>query len=127
MPPIIAMNVAERRATYGIAAIYGLRMLGLFLILPTFSIYAMGLIDKPDPLMIGLALGAYGLTQALLHIPLGIISDRLGRKLLIYIGLVIFSLGSFVAAQSVSIVPYYFRQNSTGGWGYFCRANCLIG
>ncbi|KAF0286339.1 hypothetical protein BA899_09165 [Spiribacter sp. SSL99] len=73
------MNGAERRATAGLATIFGLRMLGLFLILPVFALYGPQL-DGATPALIGLAIGAYGLTQAILQIPFGMLSDRIGRR-----------------------------------------------
>ncbi|MDD2833409.1 MAG: MFS transporter [Methylotenera sp.] len=97
------MTPVEMRATLSLASIYGLRMLGMFLILPIFAIYAFTLPDKPSSLMVGLALGAYGLTQALLQLPFGMASDKYGRKPMIYIGLVIFAAGSFIAAVANSI------------------------
>ncbi|PKO46837.1 MAG: MFS transporter [Betaproteobacteria bacterium HGW-Betaproteobacteria-22] len=97
------MTPVEMRATLSLASIYGLRMLGMFLILPIFAIYASTLPDKPSSLMVGLALGAYGLTQALLQLPFGMASDKYGRKPMIYAGLVIFAAGSFIAAVAGSI------------------------
>jgi MFS family permease len=97
------MTPAELRATLSLASIYGLRMLGMFLILPIFAIYASTLPDKPSGLMVGLALGAYGLTQALLQLPFGMASDKYGRKPMIYIGLGIFAIGSMVAALAMNI------------------------
>lgn len=97
------MTPAERRATLSLASIYGLRMFGMFLILPIFAIYASTLPDKPSSFMVGLALGAYGLTQALLQLPFGMASDKYGRKPMIYLGLAIFAVGSFVAALSSTI------------------------
>ncbi len=97
------MTPAELRATMSLASIYGLRMLGMFLILPIFAIYAATLPDKPSGFMVGLALGAYGLTQALLQLPFGMASDKYGRKPMIYIGLGIFALGSMVAALAMTI------------------------
>lgn len=96
------MNARERRATAGLAGIFATRMLGLALILPVFALYAEQLAGN-TPLLIGLALGAYALTQALLQIPFGIASDRFGRKPVIVAGLLIFSLGSVVAALATSI------------------------
>ncbi len=92
----------ERRAAYGLASIYALRMLGLFMIFPVFSLYARHL-EGSTPLLIGLALGIYGLTQSVLQIPFGWASDRLGRKPVITGGLVLFALGSAVAAVSHTI------------------------
>jgi MFS family permease len=95
-----SMNPVERRASIGLAGIYGLRMLGLFIILPIFAIYAQQLPGGESHTMIGIALGAYGLTQAILQIPMGWASDRYGRKPVIYISLILFALGSFVAASA---------------------------
>jgi MFS family permease len=97
------MNPAEKRASFGLAGIYGLRMLGLFIILPIFAIYAEHLPGGDSHLLIGIALGAYGLTQAILQIPAGWLSDRYGRKPVIYISLVLFALGSFIAADASNI------------------------
>ena len=69
----------EKRAVVGLASVYGVRMLGLFLILPVFSLYARD-IPGSTPMLIGLAIGVYGLTQACLQIPMGLVSDRVGRK-----------------------------------------------
>ncbi len=96
------MNPTERRAVATLAGIFGLRMLGLFLVLPVLALYAKRLPDH-TPLLVGLAVGAYGLTQALLQIPYGLLSDRFGRKPLITIGLLVFALGSVVAALADGI------------------------
>lgn len=96
------MTGAERRAAAGLAGIFALRMLGLFLILPVFALYAHDMAGA-TPLLIGIAVGAYGLTQAILQIPLGILSDRIGRKPVIFGGLVLFALGSLVAALAEDI------------------------
>ncbi|MBI5919527.1 MAG: MFS transporter [Nitrosomonadales bacterium] len=97
------MTPIERRASVGLAGIYGLRMLGLFIILPIFAIYAQELPGGESHLLIGIALGAYGLTQAILQIPMGWASDRYGRKPVIYLSLVLFAIGSFVAASADDI------------------------
>lgn len=97
------MTLTERRATVSLAGIFGLRMLGMFLILPVFALYAKTLPGGEDHTLIGLALGIYGLTQALLMIPFGMASDRFGRKPVIYLGLVVFALGSFLAAWAPDI------------------------
>ncbi len=97
------MTAQEKRATMGLASIYGLRMFGMFSILPIFAVYAASLPGQPSSLMVGIALGAYGLTQALFQIPYGIASDKYGRKPLIYIGLLIFAIGSVIAAISTQI------------------------
>jgi MFS family permease len=97
------MTAAERRASTGLASIYGLRMLGLFIILPVFALYAEHLPGGDSHLLMGIALGAYGLTQAILQIPAGWMSDRYGRKPIIYASLVLFALGSFIAASADNI------------------------
>jgi MFS family permease len=97
------MTPLELRATAGLAGIYGLRMLGLFIILPVFAVYAEHLPGGRDHTMIGIALGAYGLTQSILQIPFGWLSDRFGRKPVIYGGLVLFAAGSFIAAIGTHI------------------------
>ncbi|MBL8428220.1 MAG: MFS transporter [Dechloromonas sp.] len=96
--PTDRMTPEERRAGASLASIFALRMLGLFLILPVFSVYAKTLPGGDNLALVGFALGAYGLTQAFFQIPYGIASDYFGRKLVIVVGLVIFALGSFVAA-----------------------------
>lgn len=94
------MTPLELRASISLASIYGLRMLGMFLILPVFAIYAEKMPGGQNHTMIGFALGAYGLTQALLQLPFGMASDHFGRKRVIYFGLALFALGSFVAASA---------------------------
>ncbi len=96
------MTSAERRTTLGLAGVYGFRMLGLFLILPVFALFAQDL-PGSTPFLTGLAIGIYGLTQALLQIPFGMLSDRIGRKPVILGGLVLFALGSAVAASAGDI------------------------
>ena len=96
------MLADERRSVGVVALIAMIRMFGLFALLPVMSLYAR---DLPDatPLLIGLAVGAYGLTQAALQVPLGALSDRVGRLPVIVGGLAIFAAGSVVAALSDSI------------------------
>jgi MFS family permease len=98
-----SMTPLERRASIGLAGIYGLRMLGMFIILPIFAIYARQLPGGESHTLIGIALGAYGLTQAILQIPAGWAADRYGRKPIIYAGLVLFAIGSFIAASAHDI------------------------
>ncbi len=97
------MTAGEKRAAAGLASIFGLRMLGMFLILPVFAIYAEHLPGGDNHTLVGLALGIYGLTQAMLMIPFGMASDRIGRKKVIVFGLIVFALGSFVAAAATDI------------------------
>jgi predicted MFS family arabinose efflux permease len=96
------MTPFELRATSGLAAIYAVRMAGLFMVLPVFMLYA-DVLAGATPFLLGLALGIYGLTQALLQIPFGMISDRVGRKPLIALGLLLLIAGSIVAALSESV------------------------
>jgi MFS family permease len=93
----------EVRAGLSLASLFALRMLGLFLILPVFAVHAVHLKGGDDAFLVGLALGAYGLTQGFLQVPFGMASDRWGRKPVIVFGLVLFALGSFVAAMAGSI------------------------
>lgn len=97
------MTPSERRATACLAGVSGLRMLGLFIVLPVLALHAESLPGGSDPAMIGVAIGAYGLAQAALQIPFGWASDRLGRKPAIAFGLALFAAGSFVAAWAPSL------------------------
>jgi len=97
------MTRDEKRAAASLAAIFALRMLGLFLILPVFSIYAQTIPGGNDLTLVGIALGAYGLTQAIFQIPFGMASDAFGRKRVIIIGLLLFAFGSGVAALASDI------------------------
>ena len=96
------MQKQELRAAVSLAAVFSVRMLGLFMIYPVFAALARQL-SGATPAKIGLALGIYGLSQGLLQMPFGLLSDRLGRKVMIVFGLVLFGLGSIVAASSTSI------------------------
>lgn len=97
------MSALELRASISLASIFGLRMLGMFVILPVFAIYAEQLPGGEDMTLVGLAIGAYGLTQAILQLPFGWWSDRYGRKPTIYVGLAIFAVGSVIAAAAPNI------------------------
>lgn len=96
------MTALEKRATLSLSSIYALRMLGLFMILPVLSLFAEQM-EGATPVLIGLSISVYGLTQAILQIPFGLLSDRFGRKKIIIIGLILFSAGSMVAAVSTTI------------------------
>ena len=97
------MTPLELRATLSLALIFALRMFGMFSILPVLAIYAHSLPGGDKPLLIGIALGIDGLAQAVLQIPFGLLSDRIGRKRVIYAGLLLFALGSFIAAGAQDI------------------------
>lgn len=96
------MTGTERKAVLALSGIYALRMMGLFMILPVFALYAENL-EGVTPTLVGLAIGIYGLTQAIFQIPYGMLSDRIGRKPVILMGLIIFALGSMLAATADSI------------------------
>ena len=97
-----AFSAVEKRAVISLASLYALRMLGLFMVLPVMMLEGSKL-EGATPQLLGLAMGVYGLTQALLQIPAGTLSDRIGRKPIIVGGLVIFALGSFIAASADSV------------------------
>jgi MFS family permease len=96
------MEKKELRAAWSLAAVFSVRLLGLFMIYPVFAAYARNL-SGANPYLIGEALGIYGLSQGLLQIPFGLLSDRVGRKTMIVFGLILFGIGSAVAALSTSI------------------------
>ena len=96
------MSGSETRAASSLALVFAFRMLGMFMVLPVLATYGMDLVGA-TPALIGLAIGAYGLTQAIFQIPFGVISDRIGRRPVIYLGLIVFALGSVLAANSDSI------------------------
>ncbi|HTN66268.1 MAG TPA: MFS transporter [Burkholderiaceae bacterium] len=98
------MTRTEVRASASLASIFALRMLGLFLILPVFAVHAKTMAGGGSATMIGLAMGIYGLTQAFGQLPFGIASDKYGRKRVIVIGLILFALGSFIAAAADSLL-----------------------
>lgn len=102
MPPE-RMSPLEVRAGASLAGVYGLRMLGLFVILPVFAVHAGGLRGGDDLSLVGVALGAYGLAQGILQIPFGMASDRWGRKPALYVGLAVFAAGSFLGVAAHDI------------------------
>ncbi|MGO2479296.1 MAG: MFS transporter, partial [Pseudoalteromonas sp.] len=97
-----SLNSREKRAAVTLASVFAFRMLGLFMLMPVLAIYGQEL-DGFSPLWIGIAIGAYGLTQAVLQIPMGWLSDKIGRKKVIVGGLFVFALGSVIAAMAESM------------------------
>ena len=97
------MNRTELTGAFSLATIYMLRMMGLFMVMPVIAVLSLDFADY-SPLLLGLAIGGYGLTQAILQIPMGVMSDRWGRKPIIVGGLLLFALGSFVAAYADSLL-----------------------
>ena len=126
MPLPDRMTPREMRASLSLASIYGLRMLGMFLILPIFAIYAETLPGGASHLMIGLALGAYGLTQAMFQLPFGMASDRFGRKKVIYFGLLLFAIGSVVAALAQDIVWVMIGRAIQGAGAVSAAVTALV-
>lgn len=96
------MNALERRSTFALSSIFALRMLGLFMIIPVFAVAGQSY-QYATPALIGLAVGVYGLTQALLQIPFSLLADRFNRKPLVILGLLLFALGGAIAAMSETI------------------------
>ena len=99
----LRLTKTERTASMTLGAVFALRLLGIFLILPVFSVWAQTLDGGNNAFMIGLALGIYGLTQAFLQIPLGAASDKFGRKSVIAFGLLLFIAGCLLAAAADSV------------------------
>lgn len=120
------MNKTELRATIGLSGIYALRMLGMFLILPGFAIYAQTLGGTQNHTLIGIALGSYGLTQALLQLPLGMLSDKIGRKKVIYGGLLLFALGSFIAASAHDMITLTLGRVIQGAGAISAAISALL-
>lgn len=108
------MTASERQAAFWLAGVFALRMLGLFMILPVFALYAEHL-EGNTPALAGLAIGIYGFSQAIFQIPFGFLSDRYGRKRMIYLGLLVFALGSIVAAMADSIGGVILGRALQGG------------
>ena len=109
LPSGAALRPAERRVVASLAAIYAVRLLGLFLLLPVLALHA-GELPGGTPLFAGLAVGAYGLTQSIMQIPFGVWSDRIGRKPLIVVGLVLHVAGSALGAVAASAWSLVFAR-----------------
>jgi len=95
-PDRVAFTPTQRKVLFALASVVGLRMLGLFLVLPIFTLY--GLQFTNSRFLVGFAFGSYGLTMAILQIPMGRLSDRIGRRKVLLLGMTLFSLGSFLCA-----------------------------
>ena len=109
------MSPLEIRAGLSLASLFALRMLGLFLVLPVFAVHATTHLDGGDNhTLVGVALGIYGLTQGVLQLPFGMASDRFGRKRVIVLGLLLFALGSFIAATDHNIWTAIFGRAIQG-------------
>ncbi|MBA4330248.1 MAG: MFS transporter [Polaromonas sp.] len=120
------MTATERRASASLASIFALRMLGLFLVLPVFALEAARYPGGDDPARIGLAMGIYGLTQGILQIPFGMASDWLGRKKVIVAGLVVFALGSFVAAWAPDLTWLIIGRSLQGAGAISAAVTALL-
>ena len=123
----IRMHPEEMRASMALAWVYALRMLGMFLVLPVLALYAASLPDAGDnKMLIGLAMGMYGLTQALLQLPLGMASDCFGRKKVIYLGLLVFAVGSFMAAVATSLPMLVLARAIQGAGAVSAAVTALV-
>ncbi len=120
------MTPLERRSSVSLALIFALRMLGLFLVLPVFALEARKYPGGNDPALVGLAMGIYGLTQAFLQLPLGLASDRLGRKRVIVAGLLVFAAGSLVAALADSITGLLVGRALQGAGAVSAAVTALL-
>jgi len=122
----LSMTPVERRASVSLAGIFALRMLGLFLVLPVFALEARKYPGGDDPILLGLAMGIYGLTQGLLQLPFGMASDRFGRKRVIVLGLVIFALGSFWAAAATDLSGLLVGRSLQGAGAVSAAVTALL-
>lgn len=120
------MTPTEIRASVSLASIFGLRMLGLFLILPVFAVHAKSMPGGEDAMLVGLAMGMYGLTQAIGQIPFGMASDRFGRKRIIVIGLVLFVIGSLIAAIDTHVIWVIIGRAVQGAGAVSAAVTALI-
>ncbi len=121
------MFVDEWRASASLAGVYALRMLGMFLVLPVLALYAADFPDAENKTwLIGLAMGMYGLTQAVLQLPLGMASDKFGRKKVIYLGLAVFAAGSFMAAAATSLEMLVLARAIQGAGAVSAAVTALL-
>ena len=120
------MLPSEIKAGISLASIFALRMLGLFLILPIFAIHAKTLPDGHNLTLVGLAMGIYGLSQAVLQIPFGIASDYYGRKRIIVIGLILFTIGALIAANSTTVLGILIGRAVQGAGAISAAITALL-
>ncbi|MDY6943695.1 MAG: MFS transporter [Pseudomonadota bacterium] len=120
-----SLTPSERRASLSIAALYSLRMMGLFLVLPVLALHAQEL-SGATPFLMGLAVGIYGLTQAVFQIPLGALSDRIGRKPIVTAGLIIFCIGSAWAAMAGSAMTLVMARALQGAGAISGTLNAFL-
>lgn len=120
------MTALERRSSFSLASIFALRMLGLFLVLPVFALEARKYPGGDDPALVGLAMGIYGLTQAFLQLPLGMASDRFGRKRVIVLGLLVFAAGSLLAALADSLTGLLVGRALQGAGAVSAAVTALL-
>ena len=120
------MTVTERRASFSLATVFALRMLGLFLVLPVFAIEASHYAGGADAAKVGLAMGIYGLTQGLLQIPYGMASDKFGRKPIILLGMVVFLIGSLWAAAATDVTQLLIGRAIQGAGAVSAAVTALL-
>ena len=120
------MTPDERRSAFSLASIYALRMLGLFMVMPVFMLEARHYEGGGDLSAIGMAMGVYGLVQAVLQIPFGMAADRFGRKRVIYFGLALLALGSIVGATATSVGGLALGRALQGGGAISAAVTALL-
>lgn len=120
------MTATERRSSISLAPIFALRMLGLFLVLPVFMLEARKYPGGEDIAMVGLAMGSYGMTQAFLQLPMGMASDRYGRKRVIVIGLIVFAIGSLVATLATTLTGLLIGRSIQGAGAVSAAVTALL-
>jgi MFS family permease len=120
------MTPFERRASFSLSAIYAVRMLGLFMVMPVFALEARYYIGGDDPSAVGLALGIYGLVQALLQLPMGWAADRWGRKRVIVLGLVLFGIGSLLGMVATTVDQLAWARALQGGGAISAAVSALL-
>ncbi len=120
------MTPLERRASFSLSAIYAVRMLGLFMVMPVFALEARHYMGGDDPSTVGLALGIYGLVQALLQLPMGWAADRWGRKRVIVLGLVLFGIGSLLGMVAITVEQLAWARALQGGGAISAAVSALL-